>query len=82
MQDVQCYKCSKAFEMKLLEKAHRKDIVETYFNCPHCEKYTTHVTDSWARQEQKEIGKLYEQYIKRKGKLQLKMEQLKEIASE
>lgn len=77
-EEVQCDHCDEVFKIRLIEKPHSGKVIETYFKCPACdEKYITHVTDGWARQEQRRIKELNDELIKRKGKLQIHMGKLK-----
>lgn len=79
VEHVQCDECNEAFRIRLIEKPHPGNIIETYFKCPSCDaKYITHVTDHWARQEQKRIAKLNIEYVQRKSKLSIRMAKLKE----
>lgn len=76
---VECDYCKEAFNIKLIEKPHPKKVIETYFKCPSCDtKYITHVTDEWARREQRKIKKLNEERIKRQNNLSMHMAKLKE----
>lgn len=62
MNFVTCDKCGKEFSIKPHEKKHGKGIIETYFNCPHCnEHYTAYVTNAAIRSKQREIKKLGDQ---------------------
>lgn len=77
-EEVQCEECDEIFKIHLIEKPHPNKIIETYFTCPNCkEKYITHVTDQWARQEQKKIKKLHEEYWQRRNKLSVHLDRLK-----
>ena len=80
---VTCDECRKEFNMKIIEKPHGKGLIETYFNCPHCQqRYNVSVTDAQARQEQKQINKLNDELVGRKQKLMQRMNMLEnEIAS-
>lgn len=77
-EEVQCDHCDVVFKIRLIEKPHPGKVIETYFKCPACdEKYITHVTDDWARQEQRRIKRLNDELIKRKGQLQVHIDKLK-----
>lgn len=83
VEHVECDECKEAFKIRLIEKPHPGKVIETYFKCPACdEKYITHVTDDWARKEQRRIKKLNEEKIKRQNNLSVHMAKLKaKIAS-
>lgn len=82
--DVKCDECDEVFKIRLIEKPHPGKIIETFFRCPCCKhKYVSFVTDEWARQEQRKIAKLHDELIKRKGRLGIRVDQLKkQIASQ
>jgi hypothetical protein len=57
---VTCDECQKEFTItELREKKHPKQVIETYFQCPHCQKkYVAFVTDPVIRKLQFDIRKL------------------------
>lgn len=78
MQRVKCDKCSDIFKITLVTTQLPNEVEKNYFTCPTCkEEYITHVTDRWARKEQKEIRAINEKLNKRKRRLQSHMEELK-----
>lgn len=83
VEDVQCDNCNEPFKIRLIEKPHPGKIIESYFKCPSCDtKYTTHVTDDWARKEQRKIKKINNEKIKRQNNLSVHLAGLKDkIAS-
>jgi len=58
---------SKKFTVtNIKEKKHPKEIIESFFKCPHChKKYTAFVTDKEARKQQREIKLFHRKIITR-----------------
>jgi len=58
-----CDDCKKEFLIMPIEQNHAGNIVETYFECPHCGKhYISYFTDKVIRNKQKYINKLWKEY--------------------
>ncbi len=83
MEQYPCDKCGEPVPVKLKIRKYPGNIEENYIQCPSCkEEYTSFVTDDWARREQKEVRKLHERYTKKRSRLSVHMEKLKQqIAS-
>ena len=67
MNKVICDECQRGFVItNIKEKKHPKEIIESYFKCPHChKKYTAYVTDKEARKQQREIKLFHRKIIPR-----------------
>lgn len=78
-----CDECGKLVPIILKTRKHLGNIEENYIQCPHCKvEFIAYVTDAVARQEQKEIAKLHEEYHQRKNKLSFRMAALKRKVEE
>ncbi|MDC3413919.1 hypothetical protein [Terrihalobacillus insolitus] len=69
---VQCDKgCKKFFDVDIQEREHGEGIIESYFQCPHCNsEYTIAVTDEDLRKRQDEVKQLIEKMNKTKNQVE------------